>query len=179
MILLSAHMDPRVIKLIGLSIGLILLIFTLKLLKQPYVIAYICAGLILGPYGFEYVTDDELIEDLGPLGIILLFFLLEWKLISNWEKSLIGTLLQAALRVLITWAVGCFLEWKLNLIVTMGFIIILSSSAAVIKLLQDSNEMETSVGENALGILLVQDILIVPMLNILNYLSGQNQADQK
>ncbi len=94
------------------------------------------------------------------------------KLISNWKFSLIGTLIQIAASVLAIWIIGYFLDWPLARIVTLGFVISLSSTAVVLRILEERNEMETRVGQNALGILLVQDVLIVPMMIILGYLSG-------
>jgi len=58
-------------------------------------------------------------------------------------------------------------------IVTLGFVISLSSTAVVLRILEERKEMETRVGQNALGILLVQDVLIVPMMIILGYMSGE------
>ncbi|MFT6386898.1 MAG: CPA2 family monovalent cation:H+ antiporter-2 [Cellvibrionaceae bacterium] len=53
----------------------------------------------------------------------------------------------------------------------MGFVISLSSTAVVLKLLQESNELDASIGQKVLGILLVQDLAIVPMIIILGLLS--------
>ena len=181
MILLSSQIDPTLIKLIGLCFGIIFLAFILKMLKQPYVIAYIIAGVVLGPYGLAFATDIELIGELGSLGLVLLLFFVGMeislpKLITNWKISVIGTLLQSALSVAVAWSIGYFLEWELGRILTIGFIISLSSTAVVVKLLQDRNEMDTRVGQNVLGILLAQDIFIVPMLIILNYAAGEKPS---
>jgi CPA2 family monovalent cation:H+ antiporter-2 len=95
------------------------------------------------------------------------------KLVANWRVSVIGTLLQISLSVLIIWAMGYFLEWPIKRIITVGFVISVSSTAVIIRLLEDTGEIHQTVGQNVLGILLVQDILIVPMMIILGYLSGK------
>jgi CPA2 family monovalent cation:H+ antiporter-2 len=73
---------------------------------------------------------------------------------------------------LIVWLLGQYFNWKLNQVVMLGFVISLSSTAVIVKLLQERNEMQTKAGQNVLGVLLVQDVLIVPMIIILGYISG-------
>jgi CPA2 family monovalent cation:H+ antiporter-2 len=81
--------------------------------------------------------------------------------------------MQGLLSVALAFAIGAFLDWPLARIVTIGFVISLSSTTVVLKLLQSDNELDSLHGQTALGILLVQDILIVPMLIILGYLGGE------
>lgn len=175
--LLSTTADPMLSKLVLLCVGIIFLAFVLRMLRQPYIIAYILAGLILGSHGLQLVTDDALIENLGSFGLILLLFFIGMEislpqLIANWRISVLGTLLQVVFSVLAVWILGFFMEWDLPKIIKLGFVISLSSSAVIIKLLHDRNELRTKVGQNVLGILLAQDVLIVPMIIALGYLSG-------
>lgn len=184
MILLSAQMDPNLLVLIGLAISIVVFCFFLRAMKQPYIIAYILAGVCLGPHGFEIVTDYELINELGSLGLILLLFFIGMEislpnLIANWKISVLGTLTQVLISLLIVSLAAVTLDWELNRIVLMGFVISLSSTAVIIKLLQDRNELNSRVGQNVLGILLAQDILIVPMIIILSYLSGSAPTTQE
>lgn len=170
--------DPILSKLVLLSGGIIVLSFILKLLKQPYVIAYILAGVVLGSHGLELVTDEALITNLGSFGLILLLFFIGMEislpdLIANWRISIFGTLLQVAFSVLAVYALGFFMDWEMARIVKLGFVISLSSTAVVIKILADRDELKTKVGQNVLGILLAQDVFIVPMLIALSYLSGK------
>lgn len=175
--LLSTTADPMLSKLVLLCVGIIFLAFVLRMLRQPYIIAYILAGLILGSHGLQLVTDDALIENLGSFGLILLLFFIGMEislpqLIANWRISVLGTLLQVVFSVFAVWILGFFMEWDLPKIIKLGFVISLSSSAVIIKLLHDRNELRTKVGQNVLGILLAQDVLIVPMIIALGYLSG-------
>jgi CPA2 family monovalent cation:H+ antiporter-2 len=71
------------------------------------------------------------------------------------------------------WLLGQYFSWKLNQIIVLGFAISLSSTAVIIKILLDKDELGCRAGRNVLGILLVQDIIIVPMLIIINYLGGK------
>ena len=170
--------DPILSKLVILAVIIITIGFALRLLNQPYVIAYIIAGILLGPHGFKVVTDEDLISNLGSLGLVLLLFFIGMEislssLIANWRISIIGTLVQVLASVGFVWIIGSYLDWTMNRIVMLGFVISLSSTAVIIKLLQDRNEIETDVGQNVISILLAQDIIVVPMLIIMNYLGGE------
>ncbi len=177
-ILGAIQVDPILSILVVLSIGIILISFVFKLLNQPYVIAYILAGVLMGPYGLKIVTDESLISNLGSFGLVLLLFFIGMeislpKLIANWRVPVLGTLIQVIFSLGVVWVTGFFLEWQINQVIVLGFVLSLSSSAIVISYLQSKGILTTDFGQNIIGILLVQDILVVPMLIALNYLSGQ------
>ncbi len=176
----SANLSAFVI----LGIIIVLLGAILRYFKQPYIIAYILAGILLGDYGFGIITDQKLITTMGDIGLILLMFFIGMEislpeLVKNWKVAVLGTFVQVIASVLLAALIGYFLSWKINQIVTIGFVISLSSSAIVIKLLQDNGEINTSTGKNVLSILLMQDILIVPMMIITNYLGGHPPTIQE
>lgn len=178
-VLLLAELDPILMKLVLLAIGIVIMGAVLKLLKQPFIIAYILAGVVLGPFGFEVMTDEVLITNLGSFGLILLLFFVGMEisihqLISNWKISIYGTLIQVGFSIGAVWLVGYFLGWPINRIIMLGFVISLSSTAVVIKLLQEREELATKVGRNVIGILLAQDIIVVPMMIVMTYLSGDS-----
>ena len=180
--MLSAiQLDPILSILVLLSIGIILISFVFKLLKQPYVVAYILVGILMGPYGLRIITDETLISNLGSFGLVLLLFFIGMeislpKLISNWRISILGTIIQIFFSLGAVWIVGSFLQWQINRIIVLGFVISLSSSAVVISYLQSKKEINSKVGQNVIGILLIQDILVVPMLISINLLSGESQS---
>jgi CPA2 family monovalent cation:H+ antiporter-2 len=177
MIFLAAF-DPNLIKYVIIG-GIILLVGSiLRYFRQPYVIAYILAGVLIGEYGFGIFTDQEIIRRIGEFGLILLLFFIGMEislpsLIENWKIPTVGTLLQIIASILVVGVIGWFFSWGANQIIILGFIISLSSSAVIIKLLQDSDESQTDIGQSVISILLMQDILIVPMLIITNYLGGK------
>ena len=167
-----------ILGLVIISLGIVLRYF-----KQPYIIAYIFAGIFLGEYGFEIITDKELITTMGEIGLILLLFFIGMEislpdLVKNWKVAIIGTFFQVFFSILFIGIIGWISDWQMNRIIVMGFVISLSSSAIVIKLLQDNGDLKTSTGKNVLSILLMQDILIVPMLIITNYLGGNEPTLQ-
>ena len=174
---IAIPVDPILSYLVILSIGIILASLLFKLLKQPYVIAYILVGIIMGPYGIRMFTDEVLIANLGSFGLVLLLFFIGMdislpKLISNWRIPVLGTLIQVTFSVAAVGMLGSFLHWPFNRIIVLGFVISLSSSAIVINYLQNKGQIGSRVGQNVIGILLVQDILVLPMLIALNYISG-------
>lgn len=69
--------------------------------------------------------------------------------------------------------VGAWLDWSLERVVLLGFVISLSSTAVVLKLLKDRGELHTRAGNNVLLILLAQDFAVVPMLIAISLLGGE------
>ncbi|WP_430816319.1 cation:proton antiporter [Carboxylicivirga sp. RSCT41] len=178
MFLLSANIDPVVSKFVLLSAIIIIVGFVLRLIKQPSIVTYMVVGVMVGPLGFGVITDEILITNLGSLGLVLLLFFIGMEihlpnLIASWRVSILGTALQVIISIAIIWALGSYLNWKMNQIIMIGFVISLSSTAVILKLLQEQDQLQTKLGQNVLGILLAQDILIVPMLIILGYLGGK------
>ncbi len=165
------------VPIVIISAVVILVGFILKLARQPSVISYIIVGIMLGPHGLAVVDDTSQVSTLGSLGLILLLFFVGMEmslpqLIANWRISVIGTFLQVAISIAVIWFLGMYMEWGLPRILMMGFVLALSSTAVVLKLLSEWKEMHTRVGQNVVGILLTQDILIVVMLIVMNYLGG-------
>jgi CPA2 family monovalent cation:H+ antiporter-2 len=171
------------IYLVGAILAVLLLGLLLRAIHQPYVIGYLLAGIILGPHGFALITDDDLLARLGAIGVVLLLFFIGMevsprKLIDNWKIAVLGTLLQIVISVGCVWPLGMFLDWPLARIVLIGFVISLSSTAVVLKLLQDWKEIDSKVGQDVLSILLVQDLAVIPMLMVLSMLGAtQGEAD--
>ena len=173
-----AAFNPNLLLFVIIGLIVIILASALRYFKQPFVIAYILAGVLLGKHGFKIITDEQLIASLGEIGLILILFFIGMEIsipefIKKWRVAVFGTTFQILASVLSVGAIGFFFDWPTNQIIVLGFVISLSSSAVIIKLLQDSNESKTQIGENIISILLMQDILIVPMLIATNYLGGQ------
>ncbi|MFH1320103.1 MAG: cation:proton antiporter [Bacteroidota bacterium] len=177
-IIAAMQVDPILSKLVLLAVSIIIIGFVLKLFKQPYIIAYIIAGVLMGPSGMQIVVDEGMITNMGSFGLVLLLFFIGMEislpeLIANWRISVFGTFIQVLFSIAVVWIIGYVLNWPLNRIIMFGFVISLSSTAVVIKLLHERNEANTRIGQNVIGILLAQDVIIVPMLITLNYLSGK------
>jgi len=181
MILLVADINPVFSKIVILSMIIIVAGFIFSLLKQPSIISYIIVGILVGPHAFGFITDEALITDFGSLGLVLLLFFLGMELsldslIKNWRLAVIGTFLQIIISVLAIAAISSFFDLSFQKTIVFGFLISLSSTAVIIKVLETRSELTSQIGQKVIAILLAQDIIIVPMIISINYMSGDNPA---
>ncbi len=172
------HLDPALPRLVAVILVVLVLGGLLRLLRQPYVIGYLLAGVALGPHGLAWLSDVASTERLGAVGVVILLFFVGMevhlvKLVERWRVALVGTALQIAGSVAFVAALGLFVSWPFPRILLLGFVISLSSTAVVLKLLGDGGELETPVGQDVVSILLAQDLAIVPMLIALQLAGGQ------
>ncbi|KQS47286.1 sodium:proton exchanger [Flavobacterium sp. Leaf359] len=166
-----------------LSFVLLLLILLLRRLKQPYFIAYIASGLLLGPKVLNIIHSPEVVSELGEIGIVLLMFSIGAhidlrNLSKNFYKPLLIAFVQVALSFFFMYCIGKQAGWNINTIVLTSFIISLSSSAIVFQYLARTGEIKSQLGIITCGVLLMQDILVVPMILTLNFMSGSNASMQ-
>ena len=172
------HMDPVLPSLVGIILVVFIIGLILRAFNQPHVVAYILAGVVVGPHGMGFIKDPEVILRLGAIGVVLLLFfvgmeIVPRKLAASWKVSILGTLLQILVSVGLVYLIGHWLSWTIPRIILIGFVISLSSTAVALKMLQFWGEMETRIGQNVLGILITQDFLVIPMLMIIGLLSGK------
>ena len=161
--------------LIIVSILIIGLVF--KRIRIPYVVSYLFVGIFLGPDGIGFVQDTLLLRQFETIGLVFLLFFVGMEislqeLLKNWKIPIIGTIIQIAVTVGIIFLLGTFLDWRLIRVLLIGFVISISSTAVVIKLLNEWNQQNTLVGRNVIGVLLVQDIALIPMIIILDLMQG-------
>lgn len=171
------HIDPMLPIAVEIFLGILFIAILLRRLNQPHVVGYLIAGVLLGPHVLGLIDDQAIQERLGAIGVVLLLFFIGMevspkRLISRWKIAVIGTLIQICVSVGLAWLLGNWLDWPYGRSVLIGFVISLSSTAVVLKMLQDWNEIDTDTGQDVLGILLFQDMAIIPMLIIIGYLSG-------
>jgi CPA2 family monovalent cation:H+ antiporter-2 len=158
----------------GLSIGILLLSHRLRL---PAVIGLLLTGLIVGPYGLRLVHDIEAVESLAEVGVILLLFTIgiEFSLKALLSlKRIVGIAgsLQVGLTTATTYAAARFLGRSDAEALLWGFLVTLSSTAIVLKLLAERGETDSPHGRIAVGVLILQDLSVVPMMFLLPLLAG-------
>lgn len=175
------HLDPVMPTLVALLCAILLLGLILKRLKQPHVVGYLIAGVIAGPHVIGLVTDEALLSRIGAIGVVMLLFFIGMevsakRLLSSWRVAVIGTLFQIILSVTLVWIMGKWLDWPLARIILVGFVISLSSTAVVLKILQDWGELDTETGQDVLGVLLVQDLAIIPMMIIIGLFGVEHES---
>ncbi len=140
-----------------------------RLLKQPYFLAYIITGILIGPMGLGFIADTETIDFMSELGIAFLLFIVGLELDVRKLKSLgFVSVISGLGQVFFTFLISFFLLNYLGAPVKTNFFIssavVFSSTVIVIKLLSDKNELYSLHGRIALGILLVQDIIAIILL---------------
>ncbi|MEX0966680.1 MAG: cation:proton antiporter [Bacteroidia bacterium] len=164
-----------IVILLGLSVGVI---FIFQKLKLPTILGFLVTGIAFGPSGFGLIEASHDIEILSEIGIILLLFIigLEFSLgalarIKN--VVLIGGASQVLLTIGAVYGVTVLLGFPMNQALFFGFLVSLSSTAIVLNLLQSSGMMNSPHGKIALGILIFQDIIVVPMMLLTPMLAGE------
>ncbi len=173
------YLDPIMPTLTGLALIILIFGFLCRLLKQPYLLGYLLAGIVLGPHGWKIISDEVSLSRLGAIGVVLLLFFLGMeispqRLVKNWKVVIVGTLLQILGSVACVWLISFWVNWPLKQVILLGFVISMSSTTLILKLLQDWQEIDTEVGQDVIGISLMQDMAVVPMLIVLSFL-GENE----
>ena len=175
------HIDPALPAIVGVILAIFVIGFAMHVLRQPQIVGYLLAGLLIGPDVLGVLRDPVLIGRIGDIGLIVLLFFTGMEasphsLLSRWRLAIFGVILQVGATVAVLWALSLFLDWSWAEILVFGFVISLSSTAVVLKLLRDWDELETQTGQNVLVVLLAQDLALVPMIIITNMLGGEQIA---
>ncbi|NNE79006.1 MAG: cation:proton antiporter [Silicimonas sp.] len=156
--------DIAVVCLIAAVAGL-----ALVRIGQPPMVGYILAGVIFGPTGFGFISSSDGITILAELGVLLLLFLIGLELslrafVLVLRPALVVLAGQLTFALGITAIFGAILEWSLEQILLLGFIVAVSSTAVAIKILEEIEELRTETGRITVGVMIAQDIALVPML---------------
>ncbi len=162
--------------LLGFSV---VIVFALQRLKLPSIIGFLLTGIIIGPSGFSLIYAVEEVEILSEIGVILLLFVIGMELsikqlISIKRTVFIGGFLQVGITVLVAGLLYYFLGNPWNESVFVGFLFSLSSTAIVLKTLQDRQQITAPFARNALAILIFQDIIVVPMMLVTPMIAGES-----
>lgn len=171
------HVDPLLPQLVGAILGILVLGLVLRRFRQPHVVAYLVAGVLLGPFGLAFVDDEQILLRLGSVGVLLLLFFVGMeasprRLSRHLVLATWALLLQVGASVAIAWPMTVLLGWSPVRALFVGFAVSLSSSGLVLRLLEDAGELRTDVGQSVLSILLLQDVAVVPMMIVLQVLGG-------
>jgi len=157
----------------------LLVILVFHRFKLPALPGFIVAGVLLGPNALGLVSDVHQVESLAEVGVILLLFTIgiEFSLSRLREMGrqvVVGGGAQVGLTVVLTCglAVALRLNWRVSLL--LGFLVALSSTAIVLKGLADKGEIDAPHGRLATGVLIFQDLCVVPMMLVLPFLAGRS-----
>lgn len=152
-------------------------------LGQSALMGYLLAGALVGPGGFHIITREDMVHEMAELGVALLLFTIglefSWKkLKSLGAVALIGGGAQVVVTAALTTGVAMALGMAPRVAITVGVVIAPSSTAVVLRLLRDRAEMDSQHGRASLGILLFQDLAVIPLVLLVTSLGGEGSAGE-
>ena len=145
----------------------------LQRLRQPAMVGYILVGILLGPHCLGLIQDGEEIRLLSELGILLLLFIVGLELdlhkfVPLYKVALGTAAVQIGAGLIAMFGLSLIFDWPIEMVVLLGFAVSLSSTAVAIRLLDDMKALNTPVGNVAVGVLIAQDLAVVPMILIIS-----------
>jgi len=165
-----------IVIILGLSTFIIILFHKLKL---PSILGLLITGVIVGPYGLNLITSLHGVELLAEIGIIFLLFVIGIEfslksLVSIKNTVLIGGFLQVGGTIGLVALIAYLFGLPVNSAVFLGFLLALSSTAIVLKMLQEKGELTSPHGRISVAILIFQDIIVVLLMLLTPILAGQS-----
>ena len=140
--------------------------------RQPLLVAYILIGVILGPFGLQFISDPTLLTDIAEFGIIFLLFLLGLdmqpsKLFTTLRKTFLVTLASSIVFVVLGYGTGMLFAYSQTESLVIGFSMIFSSTIIGIKLIPTTVLHHRHTGELVVSLLLMQDLFAIVILLVL------------
>ncbi|MFZ2411295.1 MAG: cation:proton antiporter [Candidatus Methanoperedens sp.] len=160
----------------GVAIGITFLFHHLRIAP---IVGYLIAGVLLGPSILGFVKDTVLIETLADIGVILLLFLIgvEFSLNELFRISravFVGGFLQVFLTTAAVILLALYSGISFEKGLFAGFLVAMSSTAIVLKILSDRGEIDSPQGRLSTAVLIFQDLSVVVMVLLLPMLSGNS-----
>jgi monovalent cation:H+ antiporter-2, CPA2 family len=178
---MEAHIDQltaiALVTTVALLCGLVLI-----RLRQPAIVGYIVAGIVLGPTGFKFIETTGTVQLLAELGVIMLLFLIGMELNLRsfkavYKTALATVVLQVASAFGVFWLLGWALDWSLQKVTVFAFVTALSSTAVSIKILEETDDLKTPVGRTTVSTLIAQDLVVIPMLLIVSAFAADTGSE--
>lgn len=150
-------------------------------LRQPPIVGYLVAGVVIGPFTPGFVGDQELIKALAEVGIVLLLFALgvEFSLreLARVRRVVVpGAIGQIIITTLVAGAATMLLGLEPLAAVVVGAAVSISSTLVVLKILVDRGELDALHGRTAIGWMIVQDLATIVLIAMLEPLAGGDAA---
>jgi len=169
----------KLLIILGFSIPVIYLFNKVKL---PSIIGFLITGIVIGPFGLRLIDDTAGIQFMAEIGVAFLLFTIGIEIqFSRFLKNLSEIFLSGGLQILCTFIVGMLIglamQLSLNQSIFVGFILTHSSSALILKLLKDRSDEDSPQGKISIGVILSQDLMVVPMMLMIPFLAGGSGPD--
>lgn len=146
-------------------------------LKQPPLVGFILAGVVLGPTGFGLISSNDNVTALAEMGVLLLLFFIGTELsLKAFVATLKPAVLVASGQLAAAMVLGAVIAWLTGSTVSegviLGFIIALSSTVVAMKMLDGMGALRRMPGRITVGVMIAQDIAVVPMLILVSSFGG-------
>ena len=173
--------DPLQPVLILLAIA-VLAVVVFRLLRLPPMLGYLLAGVIIGPHALGWIPETDETRHLAEFGVVFLMFSigLEFSLpkLVTMKRIVFGfgttqVVISIILVMAVTWVLG--LDWRVGFV--LGGALAMSSTAIVIKMLAERAELNSTHGRQVIGVLLFQDLAVIPLLIIVPALATEIDSD--
>ena len=179
----EAGMAGELIKVVTLLGAAVIAVPIFRKIGLGSVLGYLAGGLLIGPFGLGIFTDPQTIIHVAELGVVMFLFIigLEMQPAHLWglRRQIfgLGSLQVLGTTALMTAVIMLFgASWQVAFIGAAGFV--LTSTAIVMSSLGENNELGTAKGQSMVSILLFEDLLIVPLLAIVAFLSPVVHASE-
>jgi CPA2 family monovalent cation:H+ antiporter-2 len=172
------HILQDLVVIFAAALAVVLLLSRVRL---PTIAGFIVAGALLGPSGLGWVKDSEEIEQLAEIGVVLLLFTIGLEFSIKELRRLgrvlvVGGILQVGLTTIAVASLAVLSGLDTTKGVFVGFVVALSSTAIVLKGLAERGETDAPHGRLIVGVLLFQDICVVPMILLAPLLAGEGDG---
>ena len=147
----------------------IAVVFVFHQFRLPSIAGFLVAGSLIGPHGLNLISDIATVQVLAEIGIVLLLFTIgiEFSLVqlaSLRQTLLVAAPIQVGGVIAIAWLIGTLAGLPMSQAIFWGFLLSLSSTAIVLKALAATGDSDSPHGRATVGILVFQDIAVVPMI---------------
>ena len=169
----------QLIIILGFSIPVI---YIFNKIKLPSIIGFLITGIIIGPFGLKLIDDIGGIQLMADIGVAFLLFTIGIEIrLSRFLKNLSEILLTGGMQILCTFivglAIGLAMQLSIGQSVFIGFILVHSSSALILKILKDRDDENAPHGKISIGVILFQDVMVVPMMLLIPFLAAGSGPD--
>ena len=150
-------------------------------IRIPPVVGFLLTGILIGPFGFSFVRQQEIVEIFAEIGVAMLLFAIGLEFSLDRLRKIgrplfMGGSLQSTLTILIGGGTAFILGSAVSQSLYLGLLLTLSSTAIVLKLFTQRREIDSEQGKLVIGMLLFQDILAVVMIMLLPVLAADESA---
>ncbi len=174
----EAHLFKDILIVLAFAIPIIYLFNKLNL---PSIIGFIVTGVLIGPGFLKLITNFEGINQLAEIGVALLLFTIGIEIsFNNFIRNFKEILLIGGFQVIGTTILGFLFGLTIGLNIQqsifLGFLVTQSSTSIILKMISDRDEVESPHGKITTGVLVLQDLMVLPMMLLIPILGVSEQA---